>query len=200
MNQTIQTPCQACELHKKASTVGMKGHIGKTCKEKLMIVLDSPAIEDDKRHKLGESNSFKMLKFLLSRLGISMDDVAIVFVLRCFKPKNIFSKKAQRMIAYTACRDHLFADLQTYQPKAIVAMGTMACESLMKGAKVGDKEGCQWISPTLKRDIWISYSPAYAVESPGETGALYRVLFKACKAVKMEFKPTTQVPAFDYGY
>lgn len=194
--KSVDIPCDKCALHETCYTVGMRGLISGS----LCIVLDGPSGEEDKRHKTGYSRNFEMLKYILARMSITMDQVSIIYALRCWRPKNAMKKKPDRMLAYLHCSVHTFALLQEHPMKAIVAMGTLAVEALFGGAKVGDKEGVSWKSKMLARDVWATYSPGYAIESPAETGRLYRVLWHAAIEAGLKPKSNTDVAPFDYGY
>ena len=178
----------------------MPGYIGKD--PKMALFLDYPSREEDKRHKIGAAESTKLVFWLLDRMSISHEYVLISHTLRCNAPEGEVRTKAQRAGCIEACAQHRFALLQEYKPEVIVAMGKISCEAFLAGAQHGKKEGMAWrprekeLSPNVK--VWVTYSPGYALQSPAETGRIYRVIFKAAESINLKPKHNPNVKEFTF--
>jgi uracil-DNA glycosylase family 4 len=126
-------------------------------------------------------------------------------VIKCFpKPNKAFGRKAHRAEMLEQCSVYRVATLQHHKPKAIVAMGTTACEAFMGSAEIKEYEGARWIpnEPFVREyvpAVWVCYSPAYAIQDPSQSVPIYRTLFSAAEEAGLNpvFDPT--VEPYDYG-
>lgn len=170
----------------------------------LLILLDAPGIVEDKRGRSFVSEGVEYLDFLMSKMSIGRDKYYLDYILKCYpKPCKQFGQKAHRQQMIEACSTYTIATLQLLKPKAIVLMGSTACESAMGREKVSLYEGMMWV-PTypLFRNfvphVWITYSPAYGIQDPAETVGIYRTLFRAAEEAKLKPKWNSK-PTFNYG-
>lgn len=199
--KVYETNCKSCELHTTANTVGMVGNIGRV--GGLAIFVDYPPIEDDRRHKFGFADSTRLVCWLLERMSIESRAVTIAFVLRCIKPKQSLGQKAARLRCIESCSKHRFALLQSVRPKAIVAMGNIAVEAFLGGARAGEREGCQWAArePEVEcvcPQVWATYSPAFCLEKPSETNTLYRAIWRAAEQANLKPKFNPNIKPFPF--
>lgn len=196
--------CVACSLHKTSLTVGMDGPLQSTS-AKLLIYVDSPTEEEDKKHKAGSSKNIKMVRHLMDTMSLDPKDVSIQFTLKCFKPKHALTKKEERLQAIKACFEHTSQQIrQLVSVKSIVTMGAASCEAFFGGAQLKTKEGTK-SNPHDKEirakvnQVWIAYAPAYADATPAETLRLYRVMFRAAQQAGLNpvFNPNAK--PYDYN-
>lgn len=198
--------CKLCKLSELANkrSVCLKGAGGDNAK--LMIFLDHPNMIEDKRGRGVCSEAVEWLKWCFRRMSIDRTEVHIDYVLKCYPvDKKDFAKKSNRQVYYEACSHYRIATLQFKKPKAIVVMGAKACEAFLGSDKLKEWEGTTWVpdEPFVREyveHIWISYSPAYALESPAESVGIYRILWHA--AIDAGLKPQVDktVKPFDYGF
>lgn len=195
--------CTKCLLHKTAQTVGMDGPL-QSSSVKLLIYVDCPTEEEDKKHKAGSSENIKMIRWLLERMSVQPEDVSIQFTLKCFKPKNALTKKEERLSAIQACSIHRMEDIKRQSPIAIVSMGSIGCEAFFGGAQLKTKEGTK-SNPhdkeikTIVNQVWQAYSPAYATQSPAESLRLYRVLFRAAEDAGLKPVHNPNVKPYEFN-
>ena len=83
-------------------------------------------------------------------------------------------------------------------------MGSVACEAFIGEQKVGNFEGTCWIpnEPFVREfveRVWITYSPAYALEDPSNAVSIYRTLYQAAEEAGLNPKFNKEAKAFDYG-
>lgn len=203
MNEDPQ--CQLCELCSTSNPRArcLKGS-GST-DAPLLIYLDAPTLVDDKRARSFVSEAADYLRHLLDLMSIGQGSVYVDYVLKCYPKSNKnFGKKSPRAQMIEACATYRVATLQQIKPKAIIAMGTVACEAFIGESKVGNFEGTCWIpnEPFVREfveRVWITYSPAYALEDPANAVSIYRTLFAAATEAGLNPQFNKDAKAFDYG-
>lgn len=200
MAQVLHLPCTRCELHARAYTVGMNPIVGAS--PKLAIFLDTPSKEEDMRHRLGFSRGLELVRWLLARNGISEGEVLISHVLRCHKPDKTGTKKFEKQAFIEACSTHRFALLQTYRPKALVAMGPIACEAFLH-TEPKDRDGEKWkpVEPEVAAivdKVWATYNPGYGIQDPTECVGLSRVLWRAAEDAGLKPYFNKDIKPFDF--
>lgn len=198
--------CRLCALHSSASpkSVCLKGGGGGTAP--LAIFLDSPTLVEDRRHRGFVSQGAEFLRWMLRRMSLVNDDVYVDYVLKCYTGNDkTVGRKAYRQEMIEACSTYRFATLQQIKPKAILTMGSKACEAFLGTEKVGNYEGAHWIpNEPLVREfvphIWVTYSPLYALEDPSESVTIYRTLLAAAEDAGLKPKLNEKEAPFDYGF
>jgi uracil-DNA glycosylase family 4 len=196
--------CELCELHLSASpkSVCLKGEGG--IAPKLVIYFDAPSIVDDRRGRAFVSEPAMLLKWMLRRMSIQLTEVYLDYVLKCY-PTNCktYTKKAYRQAYIEACSKYRVATLQLLRPAAIIAMGSKACEAFVGSDKVASFEGTYWTpqEPFVREvvdRVYITYSPAYALQDPAEIVSIYRTLEAA--AIQANLKPKlANIPMYEFG-
>lgn len=198
--------CNLCSLHSFAGkrSVCLKGSGGDNAK--LMIFLDHPNMIEDKRARGVCSDAVEWLKWAFKRMSIPRSEIYVDYVLKCYPNKcKPFKNKANRQEYYEQCSVYRIATLQQIKPKAIVAMGSKACEAFLGGDKLKDWEGTTWIpdEPFVREyveKIWVVYSPAYALQAPAESVGIFRVLWFAAIDAGLKPKIDKSVIPYDYGF
>lgn len=198
--------CDLCSCWKTAGrkSVCLKGGGGDNAK--LLILLDHPNKVEDIRGRALVSNGVEWLRWALSRMSVARSDVYVDYVVKCFPGRNLdFKKKALRAEIVEQCMVYRVATLQQIKPKAIIAMGRFSCEALTgRSDKVKESEGTFWTpnEPAVRefvQHIWVSYSPAYALEAMAESVGIFRVLWHASIDAGLKPKIDAGVAPFDYG-
>lgn len=169
----------------------------------LAIFLDTPLMLDDRTHRSFKSDAADFVRHCLKKMGINPADVWLDYSVKCYPAKKMPGKKKDRMEVIYACSEYRIATLQNMPNlRALVAMGALSCETFTGHATIGDRAGAEWkpreiwLEPLLEH-VWVSYSPGYVLESPSESGAIFRVIWKA--AEEAGFTPkVTRVPPFDF--
>lgn len=191
--------CTKCQLHKTAQTVGMDGPL-QSPSAKLLIFVDHPTEEEDRKHKAGSSDNIQMIRWLLERMSVRTEDVSIQFTLKCFKPKHALTKKRERLSYIQDCSEHSMEQIKRIAPRAIVSMGSISCEAFFGGAQLKTKEGIQSQSHIKGiGKVWVAYSPAYATQSPAESLRLYRVIFRAAEEAGLNPHHNSEVKPYDFN-
>lgn len=190
--------CDECVLHTRARHVCLPSEGDQDAV--LAIYLDYPSFLDDRRGRSFVSDNAEFVKFCLHRMSVSLDAVFFDYIVKCC-PGKMPGKKEDRMTCVRACSQYRFAALQKLPHiKAIVGLGSLACETFTLVKEVGKKAGAEWapISPIMKQHvdhIWIGMSPGVLKEQPSEAGSIFRVIWMAAEdaglspAVNEDMKP-----------
>lgn len=171
-------------LHKRAKHRCLPSQGGQDCR--LAIFLDSPNFMDDKRGRSFVSDNAEFVKWSLRRMTVDLEDVYLDYIVKCY-PGKMPGKKDDRMACVRACSQYRFAALQKLPHiKAVVALGSLGCETFTMVKEVGKKAGADWepISPVMRQHIdriWIGMSPGVLKEQPSEAGSIFRVIWMAAE-------------------
>lgn len=197
--------CKLCELSESAHprSVCLKGE--GTGIARLLIYMDTPTLVEDRRHRGFVSDGASLLHWMLNRMSVNLNHVYFDYILKCYPGKSkLYSKKAYRLNYIEACSFYRVATLQHIRPAAVIGMGSRCCEAFLGSEKVALYEGTDWTPmEPLMRDyidrIFITYSPAYALESPAESVSIYRTLWAAAEKAGLKPRFNKYLKAFDYG-
>lgn len=193
----MKVQCTACSLHDQGRTNCMAGWGNPLAK--LQIWIDSPAEEADTRGKPQESKQARFVNWLLRRNSISLQDVYVGYTLRCFIPKNVLKKKADRLESLNACMGR--HNLQVCKnAKAIVALGEISCLEFMGVTKVGEAAGMNrdMIEP-WKHRVYGGYAPGYCLATPSESVGVSRSIWFAAEFCGLKPKiDLKELQNFDY--
>lgn len=173
---------------------------------RMVIYMDAPFYMDDIRRKPFVSDGAELLKNLLGRMSLSVEngDVYLDYVVKCYAGKKMPSKRHERLKCVEACSFYRFATLQNMpNVKAVVGMGRLCLEAFTGSSEIGDYEGECWTPAEVQmrqfiRHIWMTYSPAYLLEKPAEIPNIYRVIFTAAQEAGLEPKPNLKHPHYKW--
>jgi len=197
------TNCTDCDLHKKCKHRCLPSHGDlKICK--LAIYLDTPNMVEDRKGRSFEGQSADFVRFCLARMSVPLELVYLDYIIKCY-PGKLPGVKSERMGYVAACSQYRFASLQDMPNlKALVALGSLGCETFTGDKTVGARAGAEWppLGHTMKSlvpHVWIGYSPGMLQEKPSEAGAIYRVIWAAAEEAGLapQFNPNLKPFQFD---
>jgi uracil-DNA glycosylase family 4 len=190
--------CTRCHLHSKVKSVCLPG-IGGDIYAKMAIYIDNPNFLEDKRGKSFVSDAASFVRFCLKRMRVSEEDVYLDYTVKCAYAK-IPSKREDRQKLIDACDHYRFATLQSIQDlRSIVALGELSAQAFAGRGRLGTLVGADWtpcesaVASVVKK-IWVGYSPGYALNSPAESAAIYRIIWKAAEEAGLNPTTTTLTP------
>ena len=195
--------CQDCRLWRGAKNVCLPSR--GPLEASLAIFLDSPSVVEDKRGRSFCGDNAEMLDFQLRRMGIDPRTVYVDYILKCYA-KKYPGKKHEKRECFDICSQYRFATLQDMPNlRTVCGLGTLACEALIGSKAIGDYAGSKWepCEPAMRKllngdGVWIGYSPGYAIHSPAEGGAVFRVLWKAAEEAGLN-PVVTKTKMFEYN-
>ena len=134
-----------------------------------MFVGEAPGADEDAQGEPFVGRAGQLLTKIIEAIGLTREDVYIANVLKCRPPGN----RAPEPDEVATCEPFLFQQIDTIQPKVIVALGTHAAHALLKtdapisrlrGRVHEFRDGIKLVptfhpafllrSPDRKRDVW----------------------------------------------
>lgn len=116
--------CTACKLHHYRSNVVF----GEGCiKAPFLFVGEAPGAQEDAEGRPFVGRSGKLLRQCMWEAGFRKGDVYITNTIKCRPPKNRTPEKDES----GNCFMHLWHQLELIKPKVIVAVGSVALDSLV---------------------------------------------------------------------
>ncbi|HXT69883.1 MAG TPA: uracil-DNA glycosylase [Vicinamibacterales bacterium] len=159
--------CTRCKLHglgRKQIVFGVGNP-----QARLMFVGEAPGADEDIQGEPFVGRAGQLLTKIIESIGLKRSDVYIANVLKCRPPNNRNPEPDE----VATCQPFLFRQIDTIQPKVIVALGTFAAHALLGTdvpisrirGKVHDFRGGILLIPTFhpafllrspdrKRDVW----------------------------------------------
>ncbi len=167
--QAIRTEigdCTRCKLHKLGRRQIVFG-VGNPSAD-LMFVGEAPGADEDVQGIPFVGRAGQLLTKIIEAIGLRRDEVYIANVIKCRPPENRNPEPDE----VDTCEPFLFQQIDSVQPKVIVALGTFAAKALLKTqdpisrlrGRAFEYRGATLIptfhpafllrSPDRKRDVW----------------------------------------------
>ncbi|MGQ0562831.1 MAG: uracil-DNA glycosylase [Gemmatimonadota bacterium] len=153
--------CTACVLHAtRTQSVFARGNP----LSQLMVVGEAPGEEEDKTGLPFVGRAGKLLDVLLASIGFPRDAAYICNVLKCRPPNN----RNPLPNEVESCSGFLRRQIEIVAPKAILAVGKFAAQTLVQSeASIGRLRG--QIHNYHGVPVVVTYHPAYLLRSPSAT-------------------------------
>jgi uracil-DNA glycosylase len=158
--------CTRCKLHRLGRRQVVFG-VGNPNAD-LMFVGEAPGADEDIQGIPFVGRAGQLLTKIIEAIGLRREDVYIANVIKCRPPENRNPEPDE----VETCEPFLFRQIDSIQPKVIVALGTFAAKALLKTqdsisrlrGRTFDYRGAKLIptfhpafllrSPDRKRDVW----------------------------------------------
>ena len=155
--------CKLCALGRKQIVFG----VGNPNAD-LMFVGEAPGRDEDIQGIPFVGRAGQKLTQIIEAIGLKREDVYIANVIKCRPPENRNPDPDE----VEQCEPFLFRQIDTIQPKVIVALGTFAAKSLLKSTdsisrlrgRVFDYRGAKLVptfhpafllrNPSCRREVW----------------------------------------------
>jgi DNA polymerase len=174
--------CTRCKLHRLGRRQIVFG-VGNPSAD-LMFVGEAPGADEDIQGFPFVGRAGQLLTKIIEAIGLGRDDVYIANVIKCRPPENRNPEPDE----VETCEPFLFRQIDSVQPKVIVALGTFAAKALLKTqdpisrlrGRAFEYRGATLIptfhpafllrSPDRKRDVWEDMKKVRALlqESAGD--------------------------------
>ncbi|GMU60873.1 MAG: hypothetical protein AMXMBFR34_26360 [Myxococcaceae bacterium] len=152
--------CRRCKLCQGRKTIVFG--VGNP-KAELVFVGEGPGAEEDSQGIPFVGAAGQLLTKMIEAMKFKRDDVYICNVVKCRPPGNRNPEPDE----IEACEPFLKAQLASIQPKAIVALGKFAAQTLLRDSTAITRLRGQWRSyegiPLMP-----TFHPAYLLRQPGE--------------------------------
>ena len=159
--------CTRCKLHTLGRTHIVFGT--GSPRARLMFVGEAPGADEDRQGEPFVGRAGQLLTKIIQSIGLERADVYIANVIKCRPPDNRNPEPDE----VGQCQPFLFRQIDTIQPRVIVALGTFAAHALLgtdapisgiRGQVHPYRHGSSLIptfhpayllrSPDRKRDVW----------------------------------------------
>ena len=118
--------CTRCKLHTQGRKQIVFG-VGNPNAE-LMFVGEAPGADEDVQGEPFVGRAGQLLTKMIEAMGFKRDEVYIANVIKCRPPQNRNPDPDE----VETCEPFLFKQIETIQPKIIVALGSFAAKALLK--------------------------------------------------------------------
>jgi uracil-DNA glycosylase len=129
----------------------------------LMFVGEGPGADEDQQGEPFVGRAGQLLTKMIEAMGYQRSDVYIANVVKCRPPGNRNPEPDEM----EACEPFLKAQLRAVAPKAIVALGKIAAQTLLRDTTPISKLRGRWASYEGTR-LMPTFHPAYLLRSPEE--------------------------------
>ncbi len=120
-----------------------------------MFVGEAPGYREDKQGEPFVGRAGKLLDKILAAINLSREEVFIANVLKCRPPEN----RDPNMEEIEACEPYLVEQIKLVRPKAIIALGRIAGNTLLKTSmSLRDLRGKTWNYHDT--ELLVTYHPA----------------------------------------
>jgi len=158
--RTTVAGCTRCSLHQtRTQTVFGVGDPNADW----MFIGEAPGAEEDRRGEPFVGRSGKLLDQMLAAIGQSRQSVFIANIIKCRPPNNRDPKPEEA----SACRAYLERQIETVNPRIIIAVGKIAAQNLLgTDSPVGRMRGKRHSFGNVP--LVVTYHPAYLLRSPSQ--------------------------------
>jgi DNA polymerase len=129
----------------------------------LVFVGEGPAEEDDQSGRPFSGPAGELLTKMIEAMGFARSDVFLTNVVKCRLPGN----RAPQPEEIAACEPFLAAQLASIQPKAVVALGKVASQVLLREQTPITELRGNW-REYRGLPLMPTFHPAYLLRSPAE--------------------------------
>jgi uracil-DNA glycosylase family 4 len=149
------TRCRLCDGRNQ--TVFGSGRAG----AELMFIGEGPGAEEDRQGLPFVGRAGELLTRIIQAIDRRRDEVYIANIVKCRPPGN----RDPQPDEVSACRSYLERQIELVQPKAIVALGRIAAQTLLgNDSPIGRMRG-QWFR-VLGVPTMVTYHPAALLRNP----------------------------------
>ncbi|MBS1270771.1 MAG: Type-4 uracil-DNA glycosylase [Gammaproteobacteria bacterium] len=128
-----------------------------------MFVGEAPGSEEDRKGEPFVGRAGKLLDAMLASVGKAREDVYIANVLKCRPPDN----RDPHGEEVRQCSAYLLQQIESVQPRLLVALGRFAAQSLLNTTRpIGKLRGEVFEHAATHIPLIVTYHPAYLLRNP----------------------------------
>jgi uracil-DNA glycosylase len=176
--------CTRCKLHTLGRSQIVFG-VGNPDAE-LMFVGEAPGADEDAQGVPFVGRAGQLLTKMIEAMGLKRDDVYIANVLKCRPPGNRNPEPDE----IAQCEPFLFRQLESVQPKVVIALGAFAARTLLKtDAPISRLRGR--VHHFRGAKLIPTFHPSFLLRSPGYKREAWDDLKLALSEMGRELPRTT---------
>jgi uracil-DNA glycosylase family 4 len=162
--------CTRCRLHEQRNKIVFgAGNL----RAELVFVGEGPGHDEDMQGLPFVGRAGKLLTQMIEAMGLQREDVYICNVVKCRPPEN--RKPEDDEVA--TCSPYLYRQLDVIAPKAIVCLGGVAAQTLLKTKDPISRFRGNWFD-FRNTKLLATYHPAYLLRNPNAKGEVWKDLQK----------------------
>jgi uracil-DNA glycosylase family 4 len=162
--------CTRCRLHEQRNKIVFGAG---NPRAELVFVGEGPGHDEDLQGLPFVGRAGKLLTQMIEAMGLERKDVYICNVVKCRPPEN--RKPEDDEVA--TCSPYLYRQLDVIAPKAIVCLGGVAAQTLLKTKDPISRFRGNWFDFRNTKLI-ATYHPAYLLRNPNAKGEVWKDLQK----------------------
>jgi len=176
--------CTRCRLHKQRNNIVFG--VG-NARAELVFVGEGPGHDEDVQGLPFVGRAGKLLTQMIEAMGLQREDVYICNVVKCRPPEN--RKPEDDEVA--TCSPYLYRQLEVIAPKAIVCLGGVAAQALLKTKDPVSRYRGQWFE-FRNAKLLTTYHPAYLLRNPNAKGEVWKDLQKVMAYLGLKARRISQ--------
>ena len=171
--------CTRCRLHKQRNKIVFGTG---NPRAEIVFVGEGPGHDEDLQGLPFVGRAGKLLTQMIEAMGLQREDVYICNVVKCRPPEN--RKPEDDEVA--TCSPYLYRQLDVIAPKAIVCLGGVAAQTLLKTKDPISRFRGNWFD-FRNTKLLATYHPAYLLRNPAAKSEVWKDLQKVM--VHLGLKP-----------
>src|SRR5712672_1764160 len=176
--------CTRCKLHQTRNKIVFGDG---SAKAQLVFVGEGPGADEDAQGLPFVGRAGKLLTQMIEAMGLQRDDVYICNVVKCRPPEN--RKPEDDEVA--TCSPYLYRQLDVIAPKAIVCLGGVAAQTLLKTKDPISRFRGNWYD-FRNTKLLPTYHPAYLLRNPAAKSEVWKDLQKVMAHLGLKAKKTSR--------
>jgi len=172
--------CTRCRLHKQRNKIVFGAG---NPRAELVFVGEGPGHDEDIQGLPFVGRAGKLLTQMIEAMGLRRDDVYICNVVKCRPPENRRPEDDE----VATCSPYLYRQLDAIAPKAIVCLGGVAAQTLLKTKDPISRFRGNWFD-FRNTKLMATYHPAYLLRNPAAKGEVWKDLQKVMVHLGLEVK------------
>ena len=172
--------CRRCRLHKQRNKIVFG--VGNPRAE-LVFVGEGPGHDEDVQGLPFVGRAGKLLTQMIEAMGLKREDVYICNVVKCRPPENRQPEDDE----VATCSPYLYRQLDVIAPKAIVCLGGVAAQTLLKTKDPISRFRGTWFD-FRNTKLLATYHPAYLLRNPNAKGEVWKDLQKVMAHLGLQAK------------
>jgi uracil-DNA glycosylase family 4 len=176
--------CTRCRLHKQRNKIVFGAG---NPRAELVFVGEGPGHDEDLQGLPFVGRAGKLLTQMIEAMGLQREDVYICNVVKCRPPEN--RKPEEDEVA--TCSPYLYRQLDAIAPKAIVCLGAVAAQTLLKTADPISRFRGTWFDFRGTK-LLPTYHPAYLLRNPAAKGEVWKDLQKVMALLGLKPKKSSR--------
>jgi uracil-DNA glycosylase family 4 len=172
--------CTRCKLHEQRNKIVFGAG---NPRAQLVFVGEGPGRDEDMQGLPFVGRAGKLLTQMIEAMGLRREDVYICNVVKCRPPEN--RKPEDDEVA--TCSPYLFRQLDVIAPKAIVCLGAVAAQTLLKTADPISRFRGNWFD-FRNTKLMATYHPAYLLRNPAAKSEVWKDLQKVMAYLGLKAK------------